>query len=156
MAHTKRKSITFKGKEPLLRQFQLNLPTELEGATSVLQWLETTIKPLIPQKAYWQCQVALVEAFTNIVRHAHQNLPETTPIDIKINLYHHYIEMLIWDWGEPFDLAKYIQSHKDTYQSIEKEEGRGLYLINQLSDELEYNRVASEERNCLIMRKLIP
>lgn len=155
MEHTKKRDIIFKGKEKLQKQFLLQQKTELTGTTRVLQWLEVTIKPLIPEKIYWQCQVALIEAFTNIVRHAHHNLPSTTPIEIKINLYAHYIEMCVWDWGEPFDIVEYLQSMSPIQcQSLEREEGRGLYLINELMDELEHSRVG-QKRNCLVMRKLI-
>ncbi|WP_202950270.1 ATP-binding protein [Gloeocapsa sp. PCC 73106] len=139
----------------MLRQFRLQQRTELTETTKVLQWLEVTLKPLIPEKVYWQCQVALIEAFTNIVRHAHYNLPSHTPIEIQINLYIHYLEMCVWDWGEPFDLIKYLQSLGPIQsQSLEKEEGRGLYLIHELMDEVEHTRL-SQGRNCLVMRKLI-
>lgn len=155
MAHTKKKDIIAKGKDQLVGQFRLQQRTELTDSTNVLHWLELTLKPLIPKEIYWQCQVALIEAFTNIVRHAHQNLPPSTPIEIQIDLYQHYLEMSIWDSGEPFDLFQYLQSlNPSQSQSLEKEEGRGLWLIYQLMDELEQKRV-NEERNCLIMRKSI-
>jgi serine/threonine-protein kinase RsbW len=155
VAHTKKKEIISKGKEQLRKQFRLQQRTELNAATTVLQWLESTIKPLIPEKIYWQCQVALIEAFTNIVRHAHQNLPSSTPIEIQINLYDNYLEMYIWDHGEPFDLFRYLQSlNPKQCQSLDKEEGRGLYLIDQLMDELEQQRL-TQGRNCLVMRKLL-
>ncbi|TVQ46067.1 MAG: anti-sigma regulatory factor [Gloeocapsa sp. DLM2.Bin57] len=155
MAHTKKKDIIFKGKEQLQKQFRLQQRTDLTAATTVLQWLELTLKPLIPEKIYWQCQVALIEAFTNIVRHAHQHLPPSTPIEMQINLYQNYLEMYIWDHGDPFDLFEYLQSiNPKQCQSLDKEEGRGLYLIDQLMDELEQKRV-TQERNCLVMRKLL-
>ena len=63
--------------------------------------------------------------------------------------------MKIWDWGKPFDLkAKLPSLCQQVYQSTEKEEGRGLYLIQQITDELEYPRL-DEQRNCLIMRKTL-
>ena len=64
-----------------MQQFHLQVKTELEALKEVLQWFEGFVFPVIPQKMGWQCEVALVEAFTNAVRHAHQNLPESTPID---------------------------------------------------------------------------
>jgi len=155
VAHTKKKDIICKGKDRLVQQFRLQQKTELNSTTKVLQWLEQNLQPLIPEKVYWQCQVALIEAFTNIVRHAHHNLPRNTPIEIQINMYEHYVEMCIWDWGEPFDIASYLQSINPLEcNSIDREEGRGLYIIDQLMDEIEQRRV-NQERNCLVMRKLI-
>lgn len=154
MAHTRQKKIIYKGKDPLIQQWHLLLTTELTQTSNVLQWLENTIQSLITAKVYWQCQVIVVEAFTNIVRHAHKDLPTITPIEIKINLYDHYIEIMTLDWGKPFDLNKYLENEKKTKQSLEKEEGRGLYFIYKLSDELDYKRLDSQQ-NCLIVRKLI-
>ena len=156
MAHTKKKDIIItKGKDQLVSQFRLQQRTELSDSTNVLHWLELNLKPLITKEIYWQCQVAIIEAFTNIVRHAHQHLPPSTPIEIQIDLYPHYLEMSIWDSGEPFDIFKYLQSvNPSQSQSLEKEEGRGLWLIYQLMDELEQKHV-NQGRNCLIMRKSI-
>ena len=139
----------------LLQKFRLRVKTELEDLTVVLQWLETNCQSLLENQLYWQCQIALSEGLTNTVRHAHQGLPSTTPIDLEVNLFVNQIEMKIWDWGKPFDLkAKLPSLCQQVYQSTEKEEGRGLYLIQQITDELEYPRL-DEQRNCLIMRKTL-
>ena len=139
----------------LLQKFRLRVKTELEDLTVVLQWLETNCQSLLENKLYWQCQIVISEGFTNTVRHAHQGLPSTTPIDLEINLFVNQIEIKIWDWGKPFDLkAKLLFLCQQVYQSTEKEEGRGLYLIQQITDELEYIRL-DEPRNCLIMRKTL-
>ena len=135
-----------------VRQYSLQVQTELEALKEVLHWFEGLIFPLVPQKMGWQCEVALVEAFTNAVRHAHKNLPQNTPIDLEVEVQPNFLEMRIWDRGQPFDLnAKLIKGEQEAY-SLEKEGGRGLQFIKKLTDELQYLNLPNR-RNCLVMRK---
>lgn len=139
-----------------LKQFQLQVKTNLEALVDVLQWFERVTKPLLPEKCRWQCKLALSEGFTNTVRYAHQNLPPTTPIDIEVNLLSGYLEIRIWDWGEPFDLnAKLNALRQSQDDPLEKESDRGLFFMKELTDELLYLRM-SDSRNCLILKKKIP
>jgi serine/threonine-protein kinase RsbW len=140
---------------PKTKQYHLQVPTELEALKQVLQWFEGLVFPLVSQKMGWQCEVALVEAFTNAVRHAHRNLPQSTPIDLEVELLPNFLEMRIWDQGESFDLeGKLLKGEQEanSASSMEKEGGRGLQFIKKLTDELQYLNLPNH-RNCLIMRK---
>jgi serine/threonine-protein kinase RsbW len=137
---------------PELKQYHLQVKTELEALKEVLQWFEGLVFPLVPQRIGWQCEVALVEAFTNAVRHAHQNLPKTTPIDLEVKLLPNFLEMRIWDRGQPFDFQAKLRKGEQNVDSIEKEGGRGLQFIKKLTDELQYLNLPNH-RNCLVMRK---
>lgn len=135
-----------------VKQYHLQVKTELEDLKEVLQWFEGLVFPLVPQKMGWQCEVALVEAFTNAVRHAHQNLPKNTPIDLEVELQPNFLEMRIWDRGQPFDFKAKLLKGEQEASSIEKEGGRGLQFIKKLTDELQYLNLPNH-RNCLVMRK---
>lgn len=150
---TTQNDILLQRNDKLLKQFRLQVKSELESLLIVLQWFEKIVKPLLPNPVGWQCQIALIEGFTNTVRHAHQDLPPTTPIDLEVNLFESWLEMRIWDWGNPFDLQAKLRSLCPTdHQSLEKEGGRGLYFMQQLTDELHYIRTPTH-RNCLILRR---
>jgi serine/threonine-protein kinase RsbW len=41
----------------------------------------------IPEAVLHQCILAVSEAFTNAVRHAHKNLPRETPIELEITVF---------------------------------------------------------------------
>jgi serine/threonine-protein kinase RsbW len=151
-------TIRFMHNERPLKQARLQVETDLNAVTNVvLPWFEEFTTPLLPQQLQSQCQLAFVEGFTNAVRHAHHDLPPTTPIDLELKLFAHCLEMRIWDKGQPFDLQAKLQekiealSHQD-YDPIEKEGGRGLIFMHQLTDELSYDRL-SDGRNCLLLRK---
>ena len=140
---------------PEVKQYHLQVKTELEALREVIQWFEDLVFPLVPQKMGWQCEVALVEAFTNAVRHAHHDLPQSTPIDLEVRLLPSFLEMKIWDKGKSFDLeAKLLKGEREANSlgSMEREGGRGLQFIKKLTDELQYLNL-SNDCNCLIMRK---
>jgi serine/threonine-protein kinase RsbW len=137
---------------PEFKQYHLQVKTELEALKEVLQWFEGLVFPLVPQRIGWQCEVALVEAFTNAVRHAHQNLPKTTPIDLEVKLLPNFLEMRIWDRGQPFDFQAKLRKGEQDVNSIDKEGGRGLQFIKKLTDDLQYLNLPNH-RNCLVMRK---
>lgn len=87
-------------------QFRLRVRTELEQLIPVLKWFENHTQSLLPETIIWQVKVALAEGFTNTVRYAHQHLPHETPIELALAIFSNYLELKIWDYGNPFDLHK--------------------------------------------------
>ncbi len=139
--------------EQATKRFHLQVKTELEALRQVLQWFESIVFPSLPRKMGWQCEVALVEAFTNVVRHAHHNLPKTTPIDLEVRLFPNFLEMCVWDRGEPFNLKEKLKNSLENHSHpLDKEGGRGLQFMKKLTDDMQYLRL-SDRRNCLVMRK---
>lgn len=139
--------------DQVLQESHLRVETDLDAVTEVLEWFEQFTSPLLSPEFCHKCQLALVEGFTNAVRHAHHDLPKTTPIDLELQLFTKYLEMRIWDWGEPFDWQAKLDAlcHEDI-DPLEKTGGRGLMFMKQLTDEVSYVRL-SNEQNCLLMRK---
>jgi len=58
----------------------------------------------IPEAVFHQCILAVSEALTNAVRHAHKNRPRESPIEHQITVVNQRLELKIGNWGEPFDL----------------------------------------------------
>jgi serine/threonine-protein kinase RsbW len=141
--------------ETPLKQSSLQVETDLNAVQKVLQWFEELTSPLLPSQFQSQSQLAFVEGFTNAVRHAHQHLPQTTPIELEVKVFADYLEMRIWDRGEPFDFQAKLQEslcHIENSNPLDQEGGRGLIFIHQLMDEVSYMRLP-DQRNCLLMRK---
>jgi len=136
-------------------KFSLQVASELEALTQVLEWFEANLAPQIPQEAFWESQISLAEGFTNAVRHAHRDLPCEIPIDIEVILLSDSLEICIYDCGEPFDLHQKLKSlHQESFDPLEREAGRGLLFIDQLTDEFDYLRLPNG-KNCLQIRKEI-
>jgi serine/threonine-protein kinase RsbW len=139
--------------DKLPKQFHLRVKTELAALNTVWEWFEQSLQNLVSAEIIWQCQTALTEGFTNSVCHGHRDLPTSTPIDIELNLYTQFLEIKIWDFGQPFDLqAKLESEYQDKKEPLKKEGDRGLLLIQSLTDNLQYIRTL-DGRNCLIMVK---
>lgn len=142
-------------KDNLLKQFHLQVRTEIEELNRVLHWFEQIAQPFLPDKCFWQCQLALSEGFTNTVLYAHDQMPALTPIDLEAKLFPQELELRIWNYGEPFDLAaKLDEITAQKIHPLEQESDRGLFFMKKLTDELYYIR-QEDGRNCLLMVKRI-
>ncbi len=129
--------------------------TDLQLLEQVLEWFAQFDQPEIPRAVWLQCRLALAEGFTNAVRHAHVDKPVETPIEIEVKLArqpkHGAIELRIWDYGSGFDLNHRLDSLPEP-QNHQADGGRGLKIIQQTADVMQYGAVDAE-RNCLLIIK---
>ncbi|MEG4630135.1 ATP-binding protein [Microcoleus sp. AR_TQ3_B6] len=142
-----------KDKQPKA-EWHLQVETHQNALTSVLEWLENIVLPMIPADFRWQCKLIITEGFINAVGHAHENLPRATPIDLEVKVFADYLEIRIWDRGQPFNLEAKLHSIVQQQHNPESEGGRGLLFMYKLTDDLRYIRT-DDLRNCLVMRKNI-
>ena len=141
--------------QTLVKQVTLSVKSEIEALEEILVWFEGIAQPLLPKKCLWECKLALAEGFTNTVLYAHRHLSVLVPIILEINFYVELIEIKIWNLGPEFDLKGKLQELNQTsVDPLEKESDRGLFFMQELTDELDYIRLANR-RNCLIMQKYI-
>lgn len=134
-----------------LSKNRIQLKTDLKALTDVLIWFDQLYNSVIPREVWLRCQLALAEAFTNAVRHAHKNQPLEVPIDIEVTITENCIEMRVWDYGFPFDLKEKLKVMPVNHEN-DSAGGRGLRLLEAISDHLSYTRTA-ENQNCLLMLK---
>jgi serine/threonine-protein kinase RsbW len=128
----------------------IHVSTDLQELTRVLDWFQSLTQASVTEEDWMQCQIAIAEGFTNAVRHAHQALPSETPIEIDLDFYPDRVEMRIWDYGPSFSLKERLEGMISTPD--ESESGRGLRLIKDIANEVQYERV-DEHRNCLLLIK---
>lgn len=139
------------------RKYFIRVSTDIYALTKVQEWFQQ-IKE-IPPKVWLQCNLILAEGFTNVVCHAHEHLPENTPIEIEAIAGSNFVELRIWDYGKPFDLrselTKQSQKKKEfTYDEIDEipTGGRGLMITDSIADQFSYTRTF-DNRNCFMIRK---
>ena len=128
----------------------MTTPTDPQALKSVLTWFDQFQTAPLPHPLWLQCQLALIEGFTNALRHAHSGLPTTTPIIIEVSISSHTIDIRIWDQGPGFDLKAMLRS-KLTTQTPQDEGGRGLKIMYLVADQLRYYR--NGQGNCLHLHK---
>ncbi|MDX2273138.1 MAG: ATP-binding protein [Cyanobacteriota bacterium] len=136
---------------PVVQTFSLRVDTSLDALNQVLSWFEAFKNDPIPSSVWMKCQLALVEGFTNTVRHAHKSLAADTPIDLELTLLPEGLEIRIWDQGAPFDMMAFIEKIGDKVDE-EAEGGRGIHLMKVIASHLSYTRLA-DGRNCLLLQK---
>ncbi len=135
-------------------KISLNIDSDLRHLAAVLSWFDPWRQILDDDTVWQQCRIAIVEAFTNAVRHAHQGLPQETPIHLEALLDGETLVMEICDRGQPFDLDHYLSDLPPS--SRDAEGGRGLRLIRDIADQVTYRR-QGDTGNCLrIVKQLTP
>ena len=136
----------------MVHKLHLQVNTTLAASEQVLSWFEQLNKPPLSDLIiWWQCQTLLQEGFTNIVEHAHENLPPETPIAIEAVRSNQSIEIRIWSNGPPFDLEQKLRETSELEDNDDLR-GRGLKIMSAIADSLSYDRMA-DNRNCLWMKK---
>lgn len=146
--------IELKGSEKLpvlIKKAHIRVNTGLSTLSQVLSWFAELYEPRIPTSVWIRCQLALAEGFTNAVRHAHQGKAPDLPVDIEVAVFTEYLEIKIWDSGDPFDLEQKIKDMSGQ-RDIYAPGGRGLQLINDIADSISYERMP-DRRNCLSIVK---
>lgn len=136
---------------PILKQSTYETKTDPQALKGVLSWFDEFHSLPIPQEDWLQCQLALIEGFTNAVRHAHRGLPRDTPIAIAVCVTDTYLDIKIWDRGPGFDFQAMLDQKLKT-TTADSEGGRGLRIMYRVADIVEYTRTA-DLRNCLHVRK---
>lgn len=127
---------------------ELHIPSDLRFLDIVEGWLLNSLAIEIGDQVDWSRQssrlrLALVEAYSNVVRHAHRNQPDL-PVILRLELRDGDLAIEIWDHGQGFDLSTYLAPSPEAMQ----EHGYGWLILNRLMDRVEY-QLQVNGRNCL-------
>jgi serine/threonine-protein kinase RsbW len=144
----------------VMQKASLRVDTNLSKITQVLDWFAQFNHPPLGNDLWLQAKIALVEGFTNAVQHAHETLPQQTPIDLTVTVLADKLEISIWDQGPAFDLDGLIervgQEHSDPL-ARDAHWGAVLFhkLRNQYGWQIDYRcpEKTLSDRNRLILQK---
>lgn len=145
----------------MLHQYHIQVNSDIYALAKLQEWF-LQLQKLLPKSTLMQCNLVLVEIFTNVVSYAHAGMPEETPIDIEItiNETEKFLELRIWDYGEAFDVrseiervSKEAEQNKD-FESVDDipTGGRGLFIAHTIADDIRYETTV-DGRNCFVMSK---
>ena len=127
---------------------ELHLPSDLRFLSVAEEWLFSTLKLSLDDDVDWTRQtarlrLALVEAYSNVVRHAHYEQPNI-PIVFKLEVRDRDLSLEIWDQGKGCNPLDYqMPSPQD-----KQEHGYGWLILNRLMDRVEY-KLQIDGSNCL-------
>ncbi|MEB3355640.1 MAG: anti-sigma regulatory factor [Synechococcales bacterium] len=127
---------------------ELHVPSDLRFLTIVEGWLLGSLEAELGNSVDWsrlasRLRLVLVEAYSNVVRHAHKDQPNL-PVLIRLELKDRDILLEVWDYGKGYDLSTYLPPKPEEMQ----EGGYGWLILNRLMDKVEY-RLQVNGRNCL-------
>ncbi|WP_016950173.1 anti-sigma regulatory factor [Anabaena sp. PCC 7108] len=134
---------------------ELHVPSDLSFVNIVETWLLGCLKIQLGESVDWSEQsvrlrLALVEAYSNVVRHAHKDKPNL-PVLLRLELKDSELSIEVWDYGEGFDLSTYFAPNPTEKQ----EGGYGWLIMNRLMDKVEY-KLQVDGANCLKLEATIP
>ena len=134
---------------------EINVPSDLKFLNIVENWLMGCLETELKESVDWSRQssrlrLALVEAYSNVVRHAHKDQPYL-PVLIRLELKEQDIALEVWDCGEGYDLSEYLAPNPLAKQ----EGGYGWLIINRLMDKVEY-QLQLDGGNCLKLEATLP
>jgi serine/threonine-protein kinase RsbW len=95
-------------------------------------------------------QLAVDEAYTNIIKHAYKNDSDQYVI-INLEFDDEKMVVTLTDHGMGFDIEKYKKPNLKKQIERKKRGGMGVYLIQKLMDEVSYH--AKNHKNVLRMCK---
>ena len=109
----------------------------IQSATTAIddarRWARGHLEPAgASEDAIWAVEMALTEALANVIEHGYGG-DESQAIELSLELHDDRVELLIVDFGKPFDPAAYRPPDLDAAQSG----GYGVHLIAELMDEVE-------------------
>lgn len=134
---------------------ELHVPSDLKFLTIVENWLVGCLEVQFKGSVDWSKQssrlrLVLVEAYSNVVRHAHKDQP-LLPVLIRLELKEQDIALEVWDHGKGFDLSDYSPPNPTDQQ----EGGYGWLIMHRLMDNVEY-QLQVEGGNCLKLEVTLP
>ena len=100
----------------------------------------------------YDVRLALEEVVSNIINYGFEDSFEHQ-ISIEMNLQEETLTIKIKDDGKPFNPLKVKNSNLEKPFDEREIGGMGIYIVQQLMDELRYNR--EKDNNILILRKHI-
>lgn len=139
-----------------MMQTELQIPSDLKFLTVIEEWLLGTLRVELGDWNEWptwenRLRLVIVEAYSNVVRHAHQDIPQV-PVVFKIKLQADLLQIEVWDQGKGFDLSTYLPPTPNRHQ----EGGYGWMILNRLMDKVEYQVKVPERGNCLRLQAHLP
>ena len=140
----------------MVLETELTVKSDLDLLPQVVTWFEQFNIPTFPSQQWQQANLALIEGFTNAVRHAHGSQHAHVPLSLKASLSEELFWLEIWDQGAPYDFDRAMGALNQTlnavdFDPLEREKKWGsvifLRLVQKFHWQIQYSRY-HESQNC--------
>ncbi len=118
------------------------IKSEIENISLIERLIDDiSVKHQIHSDVYGKLLLAVVEGVNNAIVHGNK-LEKEKNVVVEYAVSEGKIEFLISDSGPGFDYRSLPDPTKP--ENIERTHGRGIFLMNHLADELEFNDTGNE------------
>lgn len=128
-----------------MTDFSFQMPNLLDDVDPMVMALAAKVDDVLPMEARFRLELSVSEALTNLVVHAKTDTPDAV-INIHLKLGRESASLEIFDPtdAQPFD----IRAHAPDLSKIDPgaEDGRGLALIMECADAVDYGPSAGKNR----------
>jgi serine/threonine-protein kinase RsbW len=119
-------------------KFNLKIPSVTENLYLIREFvIKIALKAGFGTEAQEQIALAVDEACTNVIKHAHK-FDAKRAIDINIVLDAQKMTINILDKGKGFDVSKLQTPDLKKYAKESRHGGLGIYLMKTLMDDVQY------------------
>ncbi|MGD9488969.1 MAG: ATP-binding protein [Calditrichaceae bacterium] len=120
------------------QKFKLRFPSKTDNLEIIREFVNRlALKTGFNPSTADQIALAVDEACTNVIKHAHK-FDSRRMIDIIVYLDNEKIEIIISDTGKGFDPSKLPEPDLRQYIHEAKMGGLGIYLMKTIMDEVNY------------------
>jgi serine/threonine-protein kinase RsbW len=128
----------------------VQMPSELDAVQETIELITSHCLAwgLPARTANFRVRVALAEALANAVRYGNGMNPSKT-VDVLVRALDESVEIHVQDQGPGFDPD--AVPDPTTPDRLEQEDGRGLFLISRLADDLSFNERGNAI--CMVWRR---
>ena len=141
-----------------MAEITLTINSRLEDVLLVALAVNRLSAALFSQEDAWRIELSVVEAVTNVIKHAYLNTPDKE-VSVALSFQDDRLRIQVRDSGCAMDPqllkdrdARVFCFSRRNVQAL-PESGRGIALINQLMDEVCY--VRNRGRNTLTLTKYL-
>lgn len=115
---------------------KISFPSKAENLNKVEELINRVCKDLdVTEDYYGNILISLTEAVNNAIHHGNKSNPNKS-VEISVSSEGQIIEFSVEDEGPGFDFDN-LPDPTDP-QNIEKPHGRGVFLMRNLADEIEF------------------
>ncbi len=115
--------------------FEEHFPSDLNLVPEIQNRIKEKIKDYLPAEKLDAVILAVSEAVSNSIKHGNKS-DAGKKVEIKIRLSDEKITISVLDEGKGFDLSKIPDPTNP--ENLLKESGRGIFIIKNVIDNLEY------------------
>ncbi len=116
---------------------QMEVPSNFDHLSQVESLIDRTCSSLgVNEESYGNVLIAVTEAFNNAIVHGNK-LDDQRGVKVFVSKKEEELCFTVKDHGEGFDFENVADPTSP--ENIEKENGRGIYLMRHLADEVEFD-----------------